>query len=200
MVLQGSQRELVAAFARKLRSAAGVPRGSRSRCSNLPLVTFLFKCSGKDFSVAAVSTLDAVGFRREGPLGLRRRGRGRSLSPLWMCRNFRLPAALGRGISFRRLKLMPRWAEEGLVLAGSNCVKLREECHEARGTMRGPDRASSRHELGHYLLHRKVAMARVRDDNHPVYRDAEWQAGVPALRLGCQENAAMQCGMTTAGA
>ena len=76
--------------------------------------------------------------------------------------------------------------------------------------MWGRHRFTACHELGHYLLHRKVAMARVRDDNHPVYRDAEWQADTFAgglllssrhlARLGCQENAAMQCGMTPTAA
>ena len=51
-----------------------------------------------------------------------------------------------------------------------------------------------------------LAMARIRDDSHPVYRDAEWQADTFAggllmsarhlARLGCAEDAATQCGMT----
>ena len=113
---------------------------------------------------------------------------------------FRLPA-LEEGFHLDVCSHAEMGAEEGLVVAGSNCIKLREDVYEGAWNDVGRDRFTACHELGHYLLHRQVAMARVRDDSHPVYRDAEWQADTFAggllmspehlARLGCQENAAV---------
>ena len=33
------------------------------------------------------------------------------------------------------------------------------------------------HELAHFLMHREVSLARMKpSDDHPIYRDSEWQA------------------------
>lgn len=96
--------------------------------------------------------------------------------------------------------------EEGRVTAGENCIKLREDVYRKAWEGSGRDRFTCCHELLHFLLHRQVAMARVRDDCHPVYRDAEWQADAfaGALLLSARHvpkfaginDAASQCGMS----
>ena len=74
--LQGSQRELVAAFARKLHDLPPEfleeikKQVFKSTAGDIP-----FKRKRKGLLVAAVFDPGAVGFRREGPLRLRRRGR-----------------------------------------------------------------------------------------------------------------------------
>jgi hypothetical protein len=72
-------------------------------------------------------------------------------------------------------------SEEGLVVAGSNCIKLRGDVYEGAWDDVGRDRFTA-------------------------CQDAEWQADTFAggllksskhlARLGCYENAAVQCGMT----
>jgi Zn-dependent peptidase ImmA (M78 family) len=40
----------------------------------------------------------------------------------------------------------------------------------------GRDRFTASHEFAHFLMHRTVTMARMRDDSEKIYCDAEWQA------------------------
>lgn len=97
-------------------------------------------------------------------------------------------------------------SEEGLVVSGSNCIKLREDVYEGAWDNVGRDRFTACHEFGHYLMHRQITMARSREDNHPIYRDSEWQADTFAGgllmsskhldQLENRENAALRCGMT----
>ena len=97
-------------------------------------------------------------------------------------------------------------SEEGLVVAGANCIKLREDVYEGAWNGVGRDRFTACHEFGHYLMHRQVTMARAREDSHPIYRDAEWQAdtfaGAPLMnsshlnQFNNYEDAATNCGMT----
>lgn len=59
-------------------------------------------------------------------------------------------------------------------------------------------------------MHREVAMARVREDHHPIYRDAEWQADEFAggLLMSARhapsfanaDHAALRCGMSSEAA
>jgi len=96
--------------------------------------------------------------------------------------------------------------EEGRVVAGQNCIKLREDVYRGAWNNNGRDRYTACHELAHFLLHREVKMARVREDNHPIYRDAEWQADTFAGSLlmsarhlpmfAGARHAASLCGMT----
>jgi hypothetical protein len=96
--------------------------------------------------------------------------------------------------------------EEWLVLAGLNCIRLREDVYEGAWNNIGRHRFTCCHEFGHYLMHRQLTMARTRDDSHPVFRDSEWQADTFAGgllmsskhlgRLKRHDNGAVQCGMT----
>lgn len=94
----------------------------------------------------------------------------------------------------------------GRVAAGQNYIQLRKDVYE--GACRGHPRHRFTvcHELCHFLLHREITLARVRDDYHPVYRDAEWQADSFAGSLlmsrwhlhhfADEHEAARLCGMT----
>jgi transcriptional regulator with XRE-family HTH domain len=97
-------------------------------------------------------------------------------------------------------------SEEGLVVAGRNCIKLREDVYEGAWNDVGRHRFTACHEFGHYLMHKEIALPRLRDDSHPIYRDAEWQADTFAggllmssrhlKQLQSHQNAAGECGMT----
>jgi transcriptional regulator with XRE-family HTH domain len=202
--LQGSQRELVAAFARKLHVLPPEfleeikKQVFKSTAGDVP-----FKRKRKGLLVAAASTRTLWDFAEKVRSVFV--GEDDVCFPIMDVLEFRLPA-LEEGFHLDVCSHAEMGAEEGLVLAGSNCIKLREDVYEGAWNDVGRHRFTACHELGHYLLHRQVAMARVRDDSHPVYRDAEWQADTFAgglllssrhvAQLGCQENAALQCGMT----
>lgn len=202
--LQGSQRELVAAFARKLHDLPPdfleeiKKQVFKSVAGDVP-----FRRRHRGLLVAAASTRALWDFAEK----------VRSVFvdedevcfPIMDVLEFRLPA-LEEGFHLDVCTSAEMGAEEGLVVAGSKCIMLREDVYEGAWNEVGRDRFTACHEFGHYLLHRQVAMARVRDDSHPVYRDAEWQADTFAggllmsarhlARLGCAEDAATQCGMT----
>ena len=118
---------------------------------------------------------------------------------------FRLPA-IEEGSYLKACGHAEMGVDEGVVIANSKCIKLREDVYEGAWNDVGRDRFTACHELGYYLLHRQVAMARFSDDSHPVYRDAEWQADTFAggllmstrhlAQFGCAGAAATQCGMT----
>jgi transcriptional regulator with XRE-family HTH domain len=202
--LQGGQRELVAAFARKLHDLPPEfleeikKQVFKSTAGDVP-----FKRGRKGLLVAAASTRTLWDFAEKvrsvfvGEEDVR--------FPIMDVLEFRLPA-LEEGFLLDVCSLAEMGAEEGLVLAGSNCIKLREDVYEGAWNDVGRHRFTACHELGHYLLHRQVAFARVRDDGHPIYRDAEWQADTFAggllmsarhlAGLGSAENAVAQCGMT----
>jgi Zn-dependent peptidase ImmA (M78 family)/transcriptional regulator with XRE-family HTH domain len=98
---------------------------------------------------------------------------------------------------------------EGLVIAGDPVLRLRNDVYEAACNDDGRARFTACHELGHYLLHRKVAMARTRDVE-PIYEDSEWQADVfagallmsrqHAMQFESVEEAARECGMSPTAA
>jgi len=66
--------------------------------------------------------------------------------------------------------------DEGRVVAGENVIALREDVYAGAWEGNGRDRFTACHELAHFLLHRTVTMARMRDDADKIYCDAEWQA------------------------
>lgn len=96
--------------------------------------------------------------------------------------------------------------EEGRVVADDNCVLLREDVYTRAWNNDGRARFTACHELAHFLMHRGVSLARVRADEHPIYQDSEWQADTFAgtllmsnrhlPRFGDHYDAASQCGMT----
>ena len=206
--LQGSQRELVAAFALKLHDLPPVfleeikKQVFKSIAGDIP-----FKRRHRGLLVAAASTRALWDFAEK----------VRSVFvdeadvcfPIMDVLEFRLPT-IEDGFHLDVCSHAEMGVEEGLVVAGSKCIKLREDVYEGAWNDDGRDRFTACHELGHYLLHRRVAMARIRDDSHPVYRDAEWQADTFAggllmsarhlAQLGCAEAAAANCGMTSMAA
>ncbi|WP_063196508.1 XRE family transcriptional regulator [Bradyrhizobium sp. AT1] len=66
--------------------------------------------------------------------------------------------------------------EEGRVIAGENVIILREDVYTGAWGDNGRDRFTACHEFAHFLMHRTVTMARMRDDSEKIYCDAEWQA------------------------
>lgn len=66
--------------------------------------------------------------------------------------------------------------DEGRVPMGDNKLILRIDVYEGacRGVAR--DRFTACHELGHYLMHRRIQLARARSDTDKIYCDSEWQA------------------------
>jgi Zn-dependent peptidase ImmA (M78 family) len=66
--------------------------------------------------------------------------------------------------------------EEGRVVAGKNEIVLREDVYEGAWDANGRDRFTACHEFAHFLMHREITMPRTRDDGEKVYCDAEWQA------------------------
>lgn len=66
--------------------------------------------------------------------------------------------------------------DEGRVVPHTNKLILREDVYSdaCRGEARA--RFTACHELGHYLMHHEVSFSRTSSDTDPVYCDAEWQA------------------------
>lgn len=95
---------------------------------------------------------------------------------------------------------------EGLVRAGESMLSLRKDVYHGACNGFGRDRFTACHEFAHYLLHRDVGMARVRDSSIKVYCDSEWQADrfAGALMMSSRhlhlfkdaEHAAELCGMS----
>ncbi len=202
--LQGGQRELVAAFARKLHDLSPEileeikKQVFKSTAGDVP-----FKRRHKGLVVSAASTQALWSLAEE--VRSIFVGDDDICFPIMDVLEFRLPA-IDDGFHLDICSHAEMGVEEGLVIAGLNCIKLREDVYEGAWSEAGRDRFTACHEFGHYLLHRQVAMARVRGDSDPIYRDAEWQADTFAgglllsarhlSRLGCPDNAAIHCGMT----
>lgn len=74
-------------------------------------------------------------------------------------------------------------SDEGRVIAGSSSIMLRSDVYEAACKGNGRARFTVCHELGHFLMHRQVVMARRPNAASPIYCDAEWQADEFAERL-----------------
>jgi transcriptional regulator with XRE-family HTH domain len=66
--------------------------------------------------------------------------------------------------------------DEGRVIGGTKGLALREDVYEGAWNDDGRDRFTACHELGHFLMHRTVTMARTREDTDKIFCDAEWQA------------------------
>lgn len=203
--LRGSERELVAAFARRLDDLPP------SLLADIKKQVFKaidgdtpFKRSRRGLLVAPLSTAAIWGIADQ----------VRSLFTTPDQHDFPVMDVL----EFRLEKFVPGFVldpcdehemggEEGRVVAGENRIQLRNDVYERAWSGSGRDRFTACHELGHLLMHRKVALARIRQDAHPIYRDAEWQADTFAGGLMlCRSHlatlrhpsvAAARCGMTT---
>ena len=100
--------------------------------------------------------------------------------------------------------------DEGRVIGGTNCLALREDVYERAWNGNGRDRFTACHELGHFLMHRTITMARTREDSDKIFCDAEWQADTFAGTLLMSprhlgkfkdpDDAADLCGMTGSAA
>lgn len=66
--------------------------------------------------------------------------------------------------------------DEGRVPMGSVELILREDVYERACMGIGRDRFTAAHEYAHYLLHRSVGFARTREEHHKIFQDSEWQA------------------------
>lgn len=86
------------------------------------------------------------------------------------------------------LEIVPKdemGAAHGMTYPESHRIQIREDVYEGaanRGV--GRDRQTMAHELGHYVLHSNVGLARAfADGTVPRYRQSEWQADAFAGEL-----------------
>lgn len=100
--------------------------------------------------------------------------------------------------------------DEGRVIANQNAIALRVDVYEGAWFGNGRDRFTACHEFAHYLMHRTVTMPRTRSDADKIFCDAEWQADTFAgtllmsprhlHRFHDADDAAGHCKMTPAAA
>jgi transcriptional regulator with XRE-family HTH domain len=206
--LKGSDRELVAAFARRLDDlspeflAEIKKQVFKSATGEIP-----FKRRRKGLLVAPASTKALWDFAEHVRSAFV--DDKEVCFPIMDVLEFRMPLVV-EDFHLDVCSHNEMGSEEGLVVAGSNCIKLREDVYEGAWHDGGRDRFTACHEFAHFLLHREIALPRIRDDSHPIYRDAEWQADTFAGglllssrhlgQLGGPQNAAAKCGMTSAAA
>jgi transcriptional regulator with XRE-family HTH domain len=202
--LRGPQRELVAAFARKLDDLPPElldqikQRVFKSTGGEIP-----FKRHRKGLLVSPLSTRAIWDFADQVRATFVQPGE--VYFPIMDVLEFRLSRFFD-GFILDPCSRDEMGSEEGLVIAGLNCIKLREDVYEGAWNEVGRDRFTACHEFGHFLMHRQITMARVRDDSSPIYCDAEWQADTFAgglllsashrQHLGNADSAATKCGMT----
>ena len=86
-------------------------------------------------------------------------------------------------------------ANHGLTIPAENVIRLREDVYDGLYRGVGRDRFTAAHELGHYIMHRKVPIVFHRQEhgNLASYRDSEWQANTFAGDLLMPRSLAMQC-------
>jgi Zn-dependent peptidase ImmA (M78 family)/transcriptional regulator with XRE-family HTH domain len=73
--------------------------------------------------------------------------------------------------------------DEGLVPVGGNTLTLRIDVYDGACRNVGRDRFTCCHEFAHYLMHRKIRLARASAPDDPIYTDSEWQADEFAATL-----------------
>lgn len=65
----------------------------------------------------------------------------------------------------------------GLTYPDQHIIRVREDVYEGAYRGGGRDRSTLAHELGHYVLHRNVGLARtMANATIPPYQQSEWQA------------------------
>ncbi|MCU7932791.1 MAG: ImmA/IrrE family metallo-endopeptidase [Candidatus Thiodiazotropha sp. (ex Codakia rugifera)] len=65
----------------------------------------------------------------------------------------------------------------GMTYPDHHTIQVREDVYEAAYNGQGRDRLTLAHELGHYVLHAGIGLARTpADENVKPYRQSEWQA------------------------
>lgn len=170
--LPEEQRELVAAFARRLDE---VPSDVIARLKKIVLKSTAgeipFERKRRGMAVPPMKTVEIRNFAEQ----------VRSAFvpdntvevPIMDILEFRL------GSIFEDFFVDPRSAEEmgedeGRVVPGSNSIQLREDVYVGAWRGHTRHRFTACHELAHFLMHREVRFARVASDQ--IFCDSEWQA------------------------
>lgn len=71
----------------------------------------------------------------------------------------------------------------GLTYPEQQIMVIREDVYLGAIDGNGRDRFTLAHELGHFILHRGLGLARTPSNGHPIYMDSEWQADTFAGEL-----------------
>lgn len=83
----------------------------------------------------------------------------------------------------------------GLTIPDENVIRLREDVYDGLSRGVGRDRFTAAHELGHYIMHRKVPIVFHRQEHGRLvaFRDSEWQANTFAGDLLMPRSLMLQC-------
>lgn len=83
----------------------------------------------------------------------------------------------------------------GLTIPDENVIRLREDVYDGLSRGVGRDRFTAAHELGHYIMHRKVPIVFHRQEHGRLvaFRDSEWQANTFAGDLLMPRLLMLQC-------
>jgi len=100
--------------------------------------------------------------------------------------------------------------DEGRVPIGGCALILRRDVYDGACSGNRRHRFTAAHELGHYLMHRHISLARARDEFDKIYTDSEWQADTfagtlmmsprHAINFSCPEEMADSCLTSSAAA
>ncbi|RWC56753.1 XRE family transcriptional regulator [Mesorhizobium sp.] len=206
--LSGDQRELVAAFARKLDDvpSAMIEALKKIVLKSIGAETPFFR-KRRGIVVPPMSTTALRTFA----------DKVRSV----FVPDDRIDFPIMEVLEFKLTKILPDFfidveeveemdGDEARVYAGSDSIVFRKDVYEGacRGNRR--DRFTACHEFAHFLMHRDVKLARAREDGDKIYTDSEWQADEFAGTLmmsprhlkqfNCPEDAADACNMNPAAA
>jgi len=206
--LPEDQRELVAAFARRLDK---VPADMMAELKKIVLKSTdgdqPFQRSRRGIVVPPTSTENLRGFAEKVRAAFL--DQDKVEFPIMDVIEFRLGVVFdGFYIDIRDKESMGE--DEGRVIGGTKGLALREDVYEGAWNRNGRDRFTACHELGHFLMHRTITMARTREDTDKIFCDAEWQADTFAGTLLMSprhlgkftdsDHAADLCGMTVGAA
>jgi transcriptional regulator with XRE-family HTH domain len=172
--LPEDQRELVAAFARRLDK---VPADIMAQLKKIVLKSVSgeqpFQRYRRGIAVPALSTDIIRGFAEKVRSAFVEDGQIEF--PIMDVIEFRMGMIFdGFYMDVRDRESMGE--EEGRVIGGTTGLALREDVYEGAWRDNGRDRFTASHELGHFLMHRTITMARTCDDSDKIFCDAEWQA------------------------
>lgn len=102
---------------------------------------------------------------------------------------------LYEGADFEVLPEEEMGDDHGRTYPDKNLIYIREDVYERACEGIGRDRFTMCHELGHLMMHRRVALSRIDPRNPPkIYRNSEWQADTFASYLMMPPSLVAQCG------
>jgi transcriptional regulator with XRE-family HTH domain len=172
--LSGEQRELVAAFARKLDD---VPDDLKARLKKVVLQSssgeIPFRRKRRGIMVPPVSTAKLRVFADQVRSAFVEDDQIEF--PIMDVLEFRMPLIFD-GFYVDPQDKATMGDDEGRMIAGKNGIALREDVYEGAWEGNRRDRFTACHELAHFLMHRTITMARARDDSDKIFCDSEWQA------------------------